>query len=238
ADLVADLRAPTPSAAAELVVQKKAELARQIGQGRRVLHRVIGRRLELSRARLSALSRAEGLLRFRYRLREWRERVAQSGSALLGALARRPAHDAARLFRARGRLLAFPRVAEYSRKRESVAQLRALLEERLARRLEQRRERVRVSVEKLELLSPLSVLARGYAVALREGSPVPLLSVSGVRAGDRIRVRLHEGELKAVVRETVFSPGTPADQRGLAQPAAAEESGNLGPLFETGKEGT
>ncbi|HSS44522.1 MAG TPA: exodeoxyribonuclease VII large subunit, partial [Thermoanaerobaculia bacterium] len=210
ADLVADLRAPTPSAAAELVVEKKAELARQIGQGRRVLHRMIGRRLELTRARLSALSRAEGLLRFRYRLREWRERVAQSGNALLGALARRPARDAARLLRARGQLLAFPRVAEYSRKRESVTRLRVLLQERLAHRLEQRRERARVSAEKLALVSPLAVLARGYAVALREGSPVPLLSVSGVRAGDRIRVRLHEGELKAVVRETIPSPGTPA----------------------------
>ncbi|MGH9316112.1 MAG: exodeoxyribonuclease VII large subunit [Thermoanaerobaculia bacterium] len=240
ADLVADLRAPTPSAAAELVVEKKAELARQIGQGRRVLDRVLGRRLELARARLAALARAEGLLRFRYRLREWRERVAQSGNALLGALARRPARDAARLLRARGLLVAFPRVAEFSRKRESAARLRVLLEERLAHRLEQRRERVRVSAEKLQLLSPLAVLARGYAVALREGSPVPLLSVSGVRAGDRIRVRLHKGELKAVVRETVpaFARGASADQPGLAQPAAAEEAGDLGPLFETGKEET
>ncbi len=249
ADLVADLRAPTPSAAAELVVEKKGELARRIGQSRRVLDRVIRRRLELTRARLSALARAEGLLRFRYRLREWRERVAQSCNALLGALAHRPARDAARLLQARGLLLAFPRVAEFSRRREAVAQLRVLLEERLAHRLERRRERVRASAEKLELVSPLAVLARGYAVAVREGSPAPLLSVSGVRSGDRIRVRLHEGELKAVVRETsafargasadgpALARGASADGPAFAQPAAADEPEGLGPLFETGKEG-
>jgi exodeoxyribonuclease VII large subunit len=227
ADLVADLRAPTPSAAAELVVEKKGELARHVEQSRRVLDRVIRRRLELTHARLSALSRAEGLLRFRYRLREWRERLAQNRNALLGALARRPARDAARLLRARGMLLAFPRVAEFSRRREATAQLRVLLEERLAHRLERRRERVRASSGKLELLSPLAVLARGYAVALLEGSSAPLLSVSRVRPGDRVRVRLHEGELKTVVREI----------GGARQPAATDEPESLGPLFETGKEG-
>ena len=54
---------------------------------------------------------------------------------------------------------------------------------------------------RLEALSPLAVLARGYAVAYADGSRAPLTAAKDVAIGGKIRVRLHEGELKAVVRE-------------------------------------
>ncbi len=200
ADLVADLRAPTPSAAAELVVERKDELCRRVAQIRSRLLRAVRSRLGFERAHLTGLSRAEGLLRFRYRLREWRERADQSLHALIVALERRPAEYGSRLERARRVLEGFSRVAELSRKRERILRLRQQLEERVSRRLEQRHERLRACAEKLELLSPLAVLARGYAVAYREGSKTPLLSASSVALGDWIRVRLHQGELGAVVR--------------------------------------
>jgi len=200
-DLVADLRAPTPSAAAELVAEKKGELCRRVEETRARVVRSMRSALGLSRARLSGLSRAEGLLRFRYRLRELSGKVAQSREVLAAVLERRPAEYASRLARARGALANFLRVAELRRKRETVERLRAFLFERGRRRLERRRERLRECAQKLELLSPLAVLARGYAVAYREGSESPLLSASRVKPGDPIRVRLHEGELGAVVRE-------------------------------------
>jgi len=52
-----------------------------------------------------------------------------------------------------------------------------------------------------EALSPLAVLSRGYAVAYRPGTRVPLTDASKVEIGERIRVRLHQGELGAVVRD-------------------------------------
>lgn len=201
-DLVADLRAATPSAAAELVVEKKEGLCRRVADIRRRSERALAARLRLARASLAALSRAEGLMRFPYKLREWRERVGQGRGALLAALARRPEAERARLEAARAALFAFPRVAGLDRERQRVEHLRSLLEERARRRLERQRERLRASAGKLELVSPLSVLARGYAVAFREGSKSPLLSAGGVRPGDRIRVRLHEGEIRAIARET------------------------------------
>ncbi len=201
ADLIADLRAPTPSAAAELVVEKKDELCRRVAQIRARLVRAVQAHLGLQRAHLTALSRAEGLLRLRYRLREWRERVGQSRNALVAALERRPAVYASRLERARRALEGFPRLVGLAGRGERVLSLRHLMEERMARRLERRRERLRECAEKLELLSPLAVLARGYAVAYREGSKTPLRSASSVALGERIRVRLHQGELGAVVRE-------------------------------------
>jgi exodeoxyribonuclease VII large subunit len=223
ADLVADLRAPTPSAAAELVVERKDALVRRLSDCRGRVTRALRARLQLERGRLTGLSRAEGLLRFRYKLREWKERVGQSLNALVQALERRPREYAASLTAARRVLANFARIVELSRRRERAAGLKASLDERMRRLLERRRERLSQDAAKLEILSPLAVLARGYAVAFREGARAPLLSASEVRPGERIRVRLHEGELKAIVGERT-SPAT-------KKPARPERTGAL-PLFD------
>jgi exodeoxyribonuclease VII large subunit len=201
ADLVADLRAPTPSAAAEIVVERKADLARRIEHARLRLPRTIAAALALRRARLLSLSRAEGLLRFRYRLRELKERVAQGRGALCAVLEHRPRRFAERVASARRRLEDFARIAELARKRDRVARFEGALAERMQGALRRGGERLASNIRKLELVSPLAILARGYAVAFKEGSRQPLLSSAGLRAGQRIRVKLHEGEIRAVVRE-------------------------------------
>ena len=200
-DLVADLRAATPSAAAELVVERKDGLLRRVAEARRRADRACRSRLAFERARLSALSRAEGLLRFRYKLRELKESVAQSRGTVLEALARRPAREAEKVRACRGALAAFSRIARISERRGRVSHLAATLGSRMRRGVERRSERVRGIAAKLDALSPLAVLARGYAVAYRQGTRRPLFSSTETRVGDRIRVRLYDGELGAVVRE-------------------------------------
>jgi exodeoxyribonuclease VII large subunit len=222
ADLVADLRAPTPSAAAELVAERKDALIRRLADCRGRLVRGLRSRLAVTRGRLLVLSRAEGLLRFRYKLRETRERVGQSRLALVSALEERPRAYAERLRAASKALAGFARTAELPRRRDRVARLSSALEERMRRALERGRNRLVHDSAKLEVLSPLAVLARGYAVAFRESGGAPLLSASSVRPGDRIRVRLHEGELKALVRERAVPR---AAGEGFA-PAAPSRSGD------------
>ena len=85
--------------------------------------------------------------------------------------------------------------------------LRSMLAERVGRRLERRRSQLQEATRKLDILSPLAVLARGYAVAYRAGAAGPITVASQVAIGERIRVRLHEGELGAVVREGGRLPG-------------------------------
>jgi exodeoxyribonuclease VII large subunit len=201
ADLVADLRAPTPSAAAELVVERKDEIVRSLRHGRAQLLRALRARLALARAHLTASTRSDGLQGFPRRIGEWRGVVSQSRDALVTRLRRRPAEYGARIAAARRLLEDFSRVAELPRRRDRLHNLRSLLSERAKRRLERRRSRLQESARRLEALSPLAVLARGYAVAYRAGSKSPMTSASDVAIGERIRVRLHEGELGAVVRE-------------------------------------
>jgi exodeoxyribonuclease VII large subunit len=201
ADLVADLRAPTPSAAAELVVERKDDLLRRLASGRSVLLRAIRDRLALSRARQRTFARSEGLSGFPRRVGERRAAVSQGRDALVGQLRRRPAEYAARVAAARRQLADFARIAELPRRRDRVANLKALLAEKTGRRLERRRARLSEAAGHLGALSPLAILARGYAVAYPVGSGAPLTAARQVALGEQIRVRLHEGELKAVVRE-------------------------------------
>jgi exonuclease VII large subunit len=183
-------------------------------------------RVALARAHVAEISRAEGLLRFRYRLRERSDRVAQSLAAVRNALERRPARDAARLERATATLAAFPRVVELPRKRDAAANRRRELEGRMARALERRTGALTDCTEKLALINPFAILARGYAVAYREGTKTPLLSAGSVRSGERIRVRLHEGELAVIVRGET----PPAAARGR-KADVARDAFDFGPLF-------
>jgi exodeoxyribonuclease VII large subunit len=228
-DLAADLRAPTPSAAAEIVVENKEEMRRRADGWRASVERAIRSRLAVGRARVGELSRAEGLLRFRYRLREKTERVAQSFVAVRLALERRPARDSARLERSLAKLTAFPRVVELSRKQDAAVHRRRQLEDRLGRSLERRIDSLTDFTEKLELVNPFAILARGYAVAYKEGTKSPLLSAKSVTSGERIRVRLHEGELQVVVRGETRPP--------VKREQKAPATGDLfGPLFSEPEE--
>jgi exodeoxyribonuclease VII large subunit len=201
ADLVADLRAPTPSAAAELVVERKDEIERRVSLARRAVLRAVRSRLALERAHLSGFARSDAVLGFPRRVQEWKEQIVQSRDALVTLLSRRPSEYAARVAAARRVLEDFPRVVELARTRDRVGSLKSMLGERAGRRLERRRAGLQELARKLEILSPLAVLARGYAVAFREGSAAPITAAAQVAVGDRIRVRLHAGELGAVVRD-------------------------------------
>ena len=213
-DFVADLRAPTPSAAAEQVVALKEEVRRRIaGAASRVRRAMTGSLAAVGRD-LARLSRSEGLLAFRWKLREKSEVVAQSRAALVDALERRPAREAQRIARALAVLRAFPRIAEIPRKVDWLAGERGELQARMRRAIEAGRERLAAAAEKLNLVSPLAVLSRGYAIAWKENRRSPILSADEVRIGDGLRIRLHEGEIRAVVRQ-----------------GGARKSADLGPLF-------
>jgi exodeoxyribonuclease VII large subunit len=215
-DFVADLRAPTPSAAAELVVAAKEEVRRRVGGAKSRVRRAMAASLASRQRDLGKLARADGLLAFPWKLREKREIVAQSRAALVETLERRPGHEAQRLSRAATALRSFARVAELSRKADLLSGLRRELQARMARTIEAGRSRLSTAAEKLHLVSPLAVLARGYAIAWKDGKRSPILSADEVRIGDGIRVRLHEGEIRAVVRQ-----------------GGVKKSSDLGPLFAT-----
>jgi exodeoxyribonuclease VII large subunit len=205
ADFVADVRAPTPSAAAELAVPVAADLVGEL-QG---LWRRLGRGMETEfRGCRLALERARGRLGDPRRLIEQRrqatdELTARAARAMTGAVARQRSALRAlegRLLRAHPqRRIADQRAAAAALERRLAAAVTALLS---------RRRRALEGLEgKVGALSPLKVLERGYSVVRSAGGHV-VTSVEAVSAGQPVTVTLRDGELEARVETVKKGEGT------------------------------
>jgi exodeoxyribonuclease VII large subunit len=157
ADFVADFRAPTPSAAAEVILSARDDCRARMTSLRQSLDAAIRKQLQRRR-------NAAHLLRLSLEARD----VARRLAAIRG-----------RLTAADGRLGA------------------------AVRRVRDRADtRFRVLVGRLENLSPLAILARGYAVCWNEDRTAIISRADAVNTGDRVRVTLHQGELQCdVVRK-------------------------------------
>ena len=200
ADFVADLRAPTPSAAAELAVPVAADLLAEVQLlGRRLGRALHGEtrslRLRLERAR-AALGDPRRLIDLRRQgLDDFAERAAR---ALRASFARRRADLRAaetRLYRLHPqRRIADQRAALAATERRLVAAGTALLAHR-QRALES-------LAGKLDALSPLKVLDRGYSLARGPDGQV-LRSCAGLNRGDGVTVTLHDGDLRTRIEEIV-----------------------------------
>jgi len=178
ADFVADLRAPTPSAAAELVVREKQAVVDSLVQLRA--------RLERSAARpLRDLERRVDELTARLR-REMRGELGRAGHRV--ALATRA-------------LRASDPVARVARDRHRLESLQSRLITLLHRRRDRARHALETTVGRLDSLSPLAVLGRGYSLTRTPTGEV-VHSPAQVRVGEAIRVLLHRGSLDARVTDT------------------------------------
>ena len=193
ADFVADVRAPTPSAAAEMVVPVAAELLTELrvlaGRlGRGLLGQVGNRRLGLERmaARLGDPRRL-----IDERRQSLDDMVDRAGRALVGAIARRRKD----LQVAEGRLLR----AHPQRRIAGQRSAFGLLERRLgtagSQLLAHRRRAFDALANKLDALSPLKILDRGYSLARGPDGTV-LASHQGLQPGDQVTVTLRDGDLR------------------------------------------
>jgi exodeoxyribonuclease VII large subunit len=201
ADLVADLRAPTPSAAAEMVVRSKEELAERIAALRaRLLSAarlgLAGRREELADC---GADRASGLVRAR--LRDAMLRLDDRTYRILTCTERSLRHGSHRLEVLAGRMAPRRLAERLTARRAAVASLERLLHSAGGSGLRQLRDALAAGVSRLEALSPLAVLARGYAICRAEASGAILKDARAVLPGDGVLVRLHRGGLRCSVRE-------------------------------------
>lgn len=204
-DLAADVRAATPSQAAELVVARRADLEGRLLAFERRLAAHLS--LEVSHARAELTGLAAGLDRFA--ARPERARLALEGEArrLLGAVRALPARFGEAHARAEGRLLAWPERAALPLEASRVEALSGLLRERALARAEAAAARLGELAGRLSALDPLAVLARGYAVAYREGETSPLTRADQTSPGETLRILLHEGEVSAVVSRVSGTSG-------------------------------
>jgi exodeoxyribonuclease VII large subunit len=177
-DFVADLRAPTPSAAAEVVIRAKSEICTQIDHMTRRVRHVVESRVRNYRHELRHLVSSDRLGLLPRRIASRRERLDRSRVTLFRMLEARARSMRARLAALNAPLLRFP---------SQVAR---------------ERERLRSTAATLGAVSPLSVLSRGYAIAFsrtKRGRRKPIMDVAAVAIGDPIEVQLKTGRLACTV---------------------------------------
>ncbi len=200
-DFVADLRAPTPSAAAELVIRSRQEIEAQAEDlyarlERALRYRLLMARQELTeRAQHGAFARMmDGIHRRQQKLDEQRFRLEKAEGQLLERCHRRSESAAAavRHYDARRRLAAVRQNLE-----GQIANLAAAMH----RRLLESRGRLDRRTASLEALSPVAILNRGYALVFDAKGRL-VKDASRLKAGDEVSARLARGRVRARVTAT------------------------------------
>jgi exodeoxyribonuclease VII large subunit len=204
ADFVADLRAPTPSAAAELITEAQHKIAEHLAEQEHRLTRAARFQLLQARQRLTRLpvSRAEGrvntlLHKLAQRLDELSLRMETAASEQL----RRQQRDVADLTAA---VLRHDPRQQLGVARERLAVCRTHLDRTLERKVHESAAHLSALDARLHTLSPLAVLERGYALVMDEAGGV-VRSTAQVAAGDKVTTRLSDGAFTSRVESTTAS---------------------------------
>jgi exodeoxyribonuclease VII large subunit len=201
ADFVADVRAPTPSGAAEIIVPSQSDWQRQIAGIATRIARVGQRSLEDKAQeldwlgkRLIASSPAATLQRQRDRLREQSGRLS---SSIRQQIFRR-------LYQLQANSSELMKLSPALSVQRSIGQLNQI-RQRLATAAESKvsdaSHKIALLGRALHSVSPLATLDRGYAIVRREDADAALMDTKDIKQGDDIRTRLARGEFTATVKK-------------------------------------
>jgi exodeoxyribonuclease VII large subunit len=210
ADLVADERAPTPSAAAERVVPDRAEWLRALGATARRLALAVRRRLTDHRQALELREQRLARAHPGAVLRQHAQRLDELDGRLRLALRSRLERDRARHDAARALLLRASPALRVAALRLRLEAARRGLVVATQGRLSEGRRRVELAARTLHAVSPLATLERGYAIVTGPGGEL-LRDSATLRPGDPVATRLARGGFTARVIELRSEPDAAGD---------------------------
>lgn len=202
-DFVADLRAPTPSAAAELVVKEKRELMRTLRSLRDRLQNQILQNLEEMRRSIAYLRRR--LIHPKKRIEDLFIRVDDLSHRIERSILNEVKRKRERTTFLEQRTLLRSPMHQIKILRSSLHETEKEIVQRIKRLMELKRERLHGILGKLESLSPLSVLQRGYSITRKLPSLKILRDSSEVKKGDQVEVRLYRGALTCNVEKVILT---------------------------------
>ncbi len=201
ADFVADLRAATPSAAAELVVGKKDEFLSRIDFLRHALMHHMERKLHEKISLLQQLRGESALAEFPGRLQELTQRLDSGEFALVSLFQQILKRSTGQLNRAAQRFAACDLGGLVRNRGLQVQNLRMQVDSRFHERLQSQHERIRVLGTKLGGMNPGSILAKGYSITTDREQRV-VRDAAVLSTGDEVRIRFCRGAAAArVIKE-------------------------------------
>ena len=202
ADFAADVRAPTPSAAAELVVPDAEEWLNAIVQLGARLQRGMRRRLEEHSERLRWLTGRAALVSPAARLGAQAQRLDELEQSMLRALRRRLQEHRERLRWLTGRAALVSPSTRLTQQLSRLDGLSQQLQRAWRQTINSRREQLLPLIRTLNAVSPLATLERGYAIVSIEGGEI-LRNAADAKPGTIIEARLARGRVRAKVEGTL-----------------------------------
>lgn len=205
ADFVADLRAPTPTAAAELAVPNQHELIQRILSNQSRLHQMTSSRVQFERSRLKKLQNAYPLATPERLYRPFTEKIVQ----LDMQLGRSSQMYLMKKYNALQKLDST--IKSYSPKNEiqyhykQINQMTELLTRNVQSLLQKKKDHHSSNIRTLEALNPLSIMTRGYSVTYKDQQVVK--SVTQLTADEEIDIHFHDGKAQAKIIKTLEGGG-------------------------------
>lgn len=200
-DFVADARAATPSAAAEIITEHFVASREFITEGPRVLRQRVrqqlARRLEAYESIAARFTRSHP----RRRLDESLQRLDDLRVGLLRCAKSAVRERKARWENLAGRIVRLRPAQMVKQRREALQTQLRLLRERAGSGMREARNRFANLESRLRLLGPEQVLARGYSITTDEATGEVLRDAAKIKKGQRLRTRLQRGEIRSVTEK-------------------------------------
>ncbi|WP_245339002.1 exodeoxyribonuclease VII large subunit [Paenibacillus shirakamiensis] len=199
ADFVADLRAATPTAAAELAVPHQAELAQQLAERQRQLQQGLTHRMSRARERLIRMQRSPVLLHPRRSLLQHAERLDMLKHRLESRMHSRATLTAERHGRLHARLQRYHPQEQIIHARHRTHDRTRQLRQHMSALLKDRTSKLQAGIRHLDALSPLKVMSRGYSLVYDEQEKHLIKSLHDVQPGDMVKIKVTDGSLACQV---------------------------------------
>ncbi len=199
ADFVADLRAPTPTGAAEMAVPNLVDLRTLINQYTIRLNENIKGIINYNNKRIENIKNSY-VLKNPLALYEVKEQKLDTYiDRLNNYINNKLSEYSVRLKNIKKSYVLKNPLSSYEVKREKINSLQELLNKQIKSNLEKNKHQYEMMINKLELLNPLSILGKGYSLVTKDDEIVK--STKDLQVEDKICIRMYEGSLKAVVKE-------------------------------------
>ncbi|MEY2538293.1 MAG: exodeoxyribonuclease large subunit [Verrucomicrobiota bacterium] len=198
ADFVADLRAPTPSAAAELIVPDIIDLQRRIDELRNCLHKCLRNFIEHEKTRLRFLSERALARELLKRMRDAQQQLDLSRETLRRHIAHRIDLSKRALIHIAATLQSRSPARELLLRRNRFVDIRRRFSDLPARVLQNARHRFHETEAILRVLGPDATLRRGYSITTDDKGKL-IRTVTAVRSSMKVRTRLADGEFESNV---------------------------------------
>jgi len=201
-DLVSDLRAPTPTGAAQFAVPSLKELIRQVDAIEKEIVRLSRYHLLQKERQLKLLEQSRAFTYPLQLVRDQGQRVDQLTDRLFYVMKEQLYEKRTKQKELERKLQTFHPAQALSFSRQKVTTLQGELQNKLRYHLQKKEHHLALLVEKLSLLNPLEIMKRGYSITYGPKNSI-VSSISQIEKDDLLTVQLYDGEAICTVKEVV-----------------------------------